>query len=851
MARRDVDLVIRARDEARGALGSINQALTRFIETQEKVRTSAQGTDSALDRIGRSFAELRGMVGSGIGAQISQEFDRQRVAVSRLEQDLRDVTATQERLTQEQAEAAQATRRFSSEQERAQAQVQRQEGVIRRLGNEYKRLSQSLGRAPAAAQRFTQEQERLRAQLQRSEERLAGQENKARRLRQEMASGIPVTRRQAAAFARLGRALDRQNASIAGTEARLADLGQRLGGTVSDTERFTQAVVRQRQAREDLSQRVRGETQSLDRLRQSLTQASGALQTSVENGRRLGTESRNTERDVARLSQRLERAQEELRGTGAAAAKARIQLANTARAARNALNQIQIREGSAGNLAALGQKVRALGAEIQRLGRQAGPDLRRDFEIAKQAFREQVQIARQVREEVKRAGVGYAGLGRAARSSENDLRAAEAAMRRLRGVTGQAQGTLRQTAREFDRTGRAARRASVQAREFSKAIRPGAGGRQALTILQRIRSEILAVTTAYIGFFGAIRGVGGVIKALRTVQGAQSRLGALFEGDRAAVGEELEFIRRQADRLGIQFGVLSDAYTKFAIATQGTNIEGAETRRIFVKVSEAARVNNLSTIQLVATFRALEQIANKGVFQMEELRQQLGDRLPGAINILAAGLGVSTEVLSDLLERGEIGAERLAEFADELERRFGKQLPASLLLSEAAIGRFENEIFNTQRTISEGDFQVGFIDLLNRFSEVLGSGRFQSFAEGLSSALAFLADVIATVAENWRTFVIAGSALIGLKLAPVLLTIAGRFRAMVLATAAAAGGVSRSDGRASGPSVCDRCWAYFRGSWRRPRCLGHQYRRGDGCAERSREDSGRSPEQLGRFDRQA
>ena len=789
MARRDVDLVIRARDEARGALGTINQALNQFVEAQREVRDSAAGTDSALDRLGRSFAELRGMVGTGIAGRISQEFERQREAVTRLERELRDTTAAQERLTQEQQEASQATRRYTQEQERASGLVDRQAARVKRLETEYTRLNRSLGRAPAETQRFTQAQERLREQIRKGEERLAAQEDRARRLRAQFAASIPVTRQQARAYARLGRALDRQNATIANTVGRLQELGQRLDGTVADTERFTAAVNRQRTARGDLSQRIRAETQSLDRLRTGLRQADGALETAVQNERRLGAEARKTGNSVEQLTQRLSRAQGELKETGAAAAQAGAQLATTARAARNAVNQLQIREGASGNLAALGQRVRALRAEIDRLGGQASPKLRQELELAMRAFREQLQVTRQVREAARNAGVGYSALGRAARSAEDDLRATEAAMRRIRGVTGQTQQRLRQTAREFDRTGRSARRASVQAREFSRAIRPGAGGRQALTLLQRIRSEVIALTTAYVGLFGVFRGIGGVINALRTVQGAQSRLGALFEGDLVQVGEEIDFIRRQADRLGIQFGVLSEAYTKFAIATQGTNIEGEETRRIFVKVAEAARVNNLTTANLVAVFRALEQIANKGVFQMEELRQQLGDRLPGAINILAAGLGVSTEVLSDLLERGEIGAERLAEFADELERRFGKQLPASLQLSEAAIGRFQNEIFETQRTIAEGDFQIGFIDLLNRLADVLGSGRFQSFAEGLSSALAFLAEVIATVAENWRALVIAGSALIGLKLAPLILALAARFRTLGIAVAGAITGV--------------------------------------------------------------
>lgn len=59
MARRDVDLVIRARDEARNALNAINQTLDKFVGTQKDVQDESQRTDSQLDRLGSAIAELQ------------------------------------------------------------------------------------------------------------------------------------------------------------------------------------------------------------------------------------------------------------------------------------------------------------------------------------------------------------------------------------------------------------------------------------------------------------------------------------------------------------------------------------------------------------------------------------------------------------------------------------------------------------------------------------------------------------------------------------------------------------------------------------------------------------------------
>ena len=135
------------------------------------------------------------------------------------------------------------------------------------------------------------------------------------------------------------------------------------------------------------------------------------------------------------------------------------------------------------------------------------------------------------------------------------------------------------------------------------------------------------------------RGVGGIADAARTLQQVTNRLLSVFDGDQSAVSQELDFLRRTAERLGLSFRDVANEYSKFAVATTGTNLAGEATRKIFIAVAEAARVQGLSNEQLQGTFVALTQIVSKGVVSMEELRRQLGDRLPGAIQIMAEGLG--------------------------------------------------------------------------------------------------------------------------------------------------------------------------------------------------------------------
>lgn len=95
----------------------------------------------------------------------------------------------------------------------------------------------------------------------------------------------------------------------------------------------------------------------------------------------------------------------------------------------------------------------------------------------------------------------------------------------------------------------------------------------------------------------------------------------------------------------------------------------------------------------------------------EELRQQLGERLPGAVNIFADALGVTTEELSKMLEQGEVlaNSDTLLKFADQLNKRFGPQLAAALQSTSTEIGKFQNNIYNAQLQFAKG----GFIEFLH------------------------------------------------------------------------------------------------------------------------------------------
>jgi tape measure domain-containing protein len=139
----------------------------------------------------------------------------------------------------------------------------------------------------------------------------------------------------------------------------------------------------------------------------------------------------------------------------------------------------------------------------------------------------------------------------------------------------------------------------------------------------------------------------------------------------AEFNQAIEFLTGLADRAGTNVNKLQGAYTKFLASARVTNLTLQETQEIFENVAIASGLMGLTTEDTEGAFRALEQMLSKGKVQAEEIRGQLGERLPGAFVILAKSMGLTTAQLDKQLELGQVYAEEvLPKFAKELAKTY-------------------------------------------------------------------------------------------------------------------------------------------------------------------------------------
>lgn len=171
--------------------------------------------------------------------------------------------------------------------------------------------------------------------------------------------------------------------------------------------------------------------------------------------------------------------------------------------------------------------------------------------------------------------------------------------------------------------------------------------------------------------------------------------GSLREGEK-----DFAAVREMTNRLGLDLKSTAEAFTSFMAATKGTALEGAAARQIFESVAKSARAMGLSVDETRGIMRAFEQMVSKGNVQAEELRGQLGERLPGAFNMAARAMGVTTSELNDMLKKGDVlASDLLPALAREMEKTFGSGAEAASKSMDAQFKRIGNAAFELKALI--------------------------------------------------------------------------------------------------------------------------------------------------------
>lgn len=227
---------------------------------------------------------------------------------------------------------------------------------------------------------------------------------------------------------------------------------------------------------------------------------------------------------------------------------------------------------------------------------------------------------------------------RSAREIENEIRQINQALQ-LMASSGEVTG------KEFDRAFATSRERVQALQRELQGLPPKLGESNAL--VGTLRQSLSQLTAAF-GAFEAGRAFIDANNQFETLR----RTMTLLTGSSQTAGEQIQFLRDTANRTGLSIGALSQDFVNFSASAQTSGISLERQREVFTAVATAAGKLGLSTDRVGLILQALAQTANKGKVQLEELQGQLGESLPGALSIVANGLGVTKERLLDMVKAG-------------------------------------------------------------------------------------------------------------------------------------------------------------------------------------------------------
>lgn len=158
--------------------------------------------------------------------------------------------------------------------------------------------------------------------------------------------------------------------------------------------------------------------------------------------------------------------------------------------------------------------------------------------------------------------------------------------------------------------------------------------------------------------------------------------------DAREYSRSLKYLAELTDKYGTDLIGTTEAFAKFKASAAAVGVSIAEQERIFSNVGKAIASFGISGSEASLTLLGITQMMSKGKVSSEELRRQLGERMPVAMQAMAKAAGVSMSKLDKLLKEGKLySAEIMGKFSDELAKLSGDTSTDNL---ESSLGRLKN-----------------------------------------------------------------------------------------------------------------------------------------------------------------
>ena len=240
---------------------------------------------------------------------------------------------------------------------------------------------------------------------------------------------------------------------------------------------------------------------------------------------------------------------------------------------------------------------------------------------------------------------------------------------------------------------------------------------QILTFAAALGAGGLGLTNLVSRFIDVARETNRVTTALKNVSRTMSKY-----------ADNQKHLLDLAKKYGLEINDLTANYAKFTAAASISGMSMIDQRKVFESVSRACTAFGMSADDSNGVMLALSQMMSKGKISSEELRLQMGERLPVALQAMAKAVGVSVAGLDKLLKQGKLmSKDVLPKFAEALNEMIPNVDTDNL---ETSVNRLKN-VFT--ELVNGTDIQSKYKVLIDWLTNIV-----KSTADNIKSIVTYL-----------------------------------------------------------------------------------------------------------------
>jgi tape measure domain-containing protein len=273
-----------------------------------------------------------------------------------------------------------------------------------------------------------------------------------------------------------------------------------------------------------------------------------------------------------------------------------------------------------------------------------------------------------------------------------------------------------------------------------------AGFRRFVITLGALRFIMMDIQDVFLSLPSAILKTSGEVERMTKLMEGLSKAGT-EAGRRLEALQNTQFVFNLAQNAPFEVKAIQDAFVK--LKTAGLDPTKGSLQALLDSVAKFGG----SSEQLKRASIAIQQMGGKGVVSMEELRQQLGEAVPDAIQMMATGMKMGMGELVKAISKGTV----------EAQSAMGKMFAVMTLMNQGAAAKMMDtwvgilaqmntrwELF--KNAVGQAGFAEAAKDAARQINELLGSPEGRRFAlelgQGLASAVNGLVSLARWITEN-------------------------------------------------------------------------------------------------------